>query len=122
MRKLAECTASSTTDISNMVSNIHAVSQSAVVSMHEAIREVENEAVIVHENGETLKKIMDAGRQVAGNAQHIADAYVISREPAPMSPVILSAYPTWLTVMCALRKMLGKHPVRCPNPQLNCRR
>ncbi len=74
VRKLAERTGSSTADITNMVGNIYAVSQSAVQSMHEAIREVENEAVIVHENGETLKKIRDTGRQVAENAQHIANA------------------------------------------------
>ncbi len=73
VRKLAERTGSSTTDITNMVGNIHAVSQSAVLSMQQAIREVEEEAAIVKENGETLRKIMDTGRQVAGNAQHIAD-------------------------------------------------
>ncbi|OIR17476.1 aerotaxis receptor [mine drainage metagenome] len=72
VRKLAERTGSSTTDIANMVENIHAVSQSVVASMHQAIREVEEEAVIVHENGETLKKIMQSGRQVTENAQRIA--------------------------------------------------
>jgi aerotaxis receptor len=73
VRKLAERTGSSTTDIASMVGNIHAVSQNVVESMHEAIREVEEESAIVHENGETLKKIMDVSRMVTGNAQRIAD-------------------------------------------------
>ncbi len=73
VRKLAERTGSSTTDIASMVGEIHAVSQSVVESMHEAIREVEEEAVIVQENGETLKKIMGTSRQVSENAQRIAD-------------------------------------------------
>ena len=73
VRKLAERTGSSTTDIASMVGNIHAVSQSVVESMHEAIREVEEESLIVHENGETLKKIMDVSRMVTGNAQRIAE-------------------------------------------------
>lgn len=72
VRKLAERTGMSTTDITNMVENIHAVSQGVVVSMHEAIREVEEEAVIVQENGETLKKIMETSRLVSENAQRIA--------------------------------------------------
>jgi aerotaxis receptor len=73
VRKLAERTGTSTTDITSMVGNIHAVSQSVVVSMHEAIREVEAEAVIVGENAATLRKIMDASRQVTENAQRIAE-------------------------------------------------
>ncbi len=73
VRKLAERTGSSTTDIASMVGNIHTVSQSVVVSMQEAIREVEEEAVIVQENGETLRKIMDVSRTVTGNAQRIAE-------------------------------------------------
>jgi PAS domain S-box-containing protein len=74
VRKLAERTGMSTTDITNMVENIHSVSQSVVESMHQAIRDVEEEAVIVQENSETLKKIMEASRQVTENAQHIAEA------------------------------------------------
>jgi methyl-accepting chemotaxis protein len=72
VRKLAERTGMSTSDIANMVENIHAVSQNVVVSMHQAIRDVEEEAVIVQENSETLKKIMATSRQVTENAQHIA--------------------------------------------------
>jgi aerotaxis receptor len=72
VRKLAERTASSTADITDIVVNIQAVSESVVVSMHEAIREVEEEAVIVNENGETLKLIMEASRMVTDNAQRIA--------------------------------------------------
>lgn len=73
VRKLAERTSLSTADISSMVGNIHAVSQSVVVSMNQVIQEVEEEAIIVHENGETLKKIMATSRQVTESAQHIAD-------------------------------------------------
>ncbi len=73
VRKLAERTSLSTTDITNMVGNIHEVSQSVVVSMNQVIREVEEEAVIVQENGETLKRIMQTSRQVTESAQHIAD-------------------------------------------------
>jgi PAS domain S-box-containing protein len=72
VRKLAERTGMSTTDITNMVENIHSVSQSVVESMHQAIRDVEEEAIIVQENSETLKKIMETSRQVTENAQHIA--------------------------------------------------
>ena len=73
VRKLAERTGMSTTDITNMVENIHSVSQSVVESMHQAIRDVEEEAIIVQENSETLKKIMETSRQVTQNAQHIAE-------------------------------------------------
>ena len=73
VRKLAERTSLSTSDITNMVGNIHEVTQNVVVSMNQVIREVENEAVIVQENGETLKRIMQTSRQVTESAQHIAD-------------------------------------------------
>ena len=73
VRKLAERTGMSTTDIAKMVGNIHQVSQSVVVSMNKAIRDVEEEAVMVKENGDILKKIMATSRQVTANAQRIAD-------------------------------------------------
>lgn len=72
VRKLAERTGMSTNDIANMVGNIQAVSQSVVESMNEAIKEVEEEAVIVQENGEILKKVIETSRQVTDNAQRIA--------------------------------------------------
>jgi aerotaxis receptor len=72
VRKLAERTGMSTNDIANMVGNIQAVSQSVVESMNEAIREVEAEAVIVQENGEILKQVIETSRQVTENAQRIA--------------------------------------------------
>jgi aerotaxis receptor len=82
VRKLAERTGSSTNDIANMVSNIHAVSQSVVLSMNEAIKEVEDEAVIVQENGEILKKVIEASRRVTENAQRIA---AVSKEQSVAS-------------------------------------
>ncbi|MDX8400177.1 MAG: methyl-accepting chemotaxis protein [Gallionellaceae bacterium] len=62
----------STNDIAAMVENIQAVSDSVVVSMGEAIREVEQGATIVQENGETLKKVIDTSRNVTESAQRIA--------------------------------------------------
>ncbi len=82
VRKLAERTGSSTNDIANMVSNIHDVSQSVVASMNEAIKEVEDEAVIVQENGEILKKVIEASRRVTENAQRIAS---VSKEQSVAS-------------------------------------
>jgi aerotaxis receptor len=73
VRKLAERTGSSTNDIAKMVGNIQGVSQAVVASMSEAIREVEDEAIIVQENGEILKKVIEASRRVTENAQRIAD-------------------------------------------------
>jgi PAS domain S-box-containing protein len=72
VRKLAERTGMSTNDITNMVNNIQAVSQSVVDSMNEAIKEVEEEAVIVQENGEILKQVIETSRHVTENAQRIA--------------------------------------------------
>jgi methyl-accepting chemotaxis protein len=72
VRKLAERTGSSTNDIAKMVQDIHSVSQSVVVSMNQAIREVEQGAATVQSNGEILKKVIDTSRQVTENAQRIA--------------------------------------------------
>jgi aerotaxis receptor len=72
VRKLAERTGSSTNDIASMVNNIQAVSQSVIGSMQEAIVEVEQESVIVHESARTLKDVIGTSRQVTENAQRIA--------------------------------------------------
>jgi aerotaxis receptor len=72
VRKLAERTSTSTNDIATMVGNIHSVTQSVVTSMNQAIKEVEQEAVVAHENGETLKKVIETSRGVTDNAQRIA--------------------------------------------------
>lgn len=82
VRKLAERTSLSTTDIAKMVGNIHSVTQNVVASMHQAIEEVEEEAVIVRETGENLKKIMDKSREVTEKAKHIAE---VSREQSDAS-------------------------------------
>jgi len=73
VRKLAERTGISTNDIAAMVGNIQDVSESVVVSMGEAIQEVEQGAAIVQENGETLKKVIDTSRNVTESAQRIAE-------------------------------------------------
>ena len=72
VRKLAERTGSSTSDIANMVQNIHTVSQNVVNSMNQAIREVEQGAATVQSNGEILKKVIATSRHVTENAQRIA--------------------------------------------------
>ncbi len=74
VRKLAERTTSSTIDISDMVKNIHDVTQAAVASMNQAVTEVEKSIELSHANTEGLKQIMQASHQVTHGAQHIATA------------------------------------------------
>ncbi|MBY0577775.1 MAG: HAMP domain-containing methyl-accepting chemotaxis protein [Burkholderiales bacterium] len=74
VRKLAERTTSSTTDISNMVKNIHDVTQAAVTSMDQAVLEVGKSIELSHANTDGLKQIMQASNQVTDGAQHIAAA------------------------------------------------
>lgn len=74
VRKLAERTTASTTDITQMVGNIHSVTQAAVISMNQAVSEVEKGIVFTKENEESLKKIMETSREVTQKAQDIAGA------------------------------------------------
>ena len=74
VRKLAERTTSSTLDISNMVQNIHEVTQTAVVSMNQAVDEVGKSIELSHANTEGLQQIMQASNQVTEGAKHIATA------------------------------------------------
>ncbi len=74
VRKLAERTTASTTDITDMVGNIHSVTEAAVVSMNQAVMEVEKGIVYTRENEASLQKIMETSREVTRRAQDIADA------------------------------------------------
>ncbi len=74
VRKLAERTTSSTIDITEMVDNIHQVTQAAVVSMNQAVDEVGRSIELSNANTEGLKQVMQASNQVTEGAQHIATA------------------------------------------------
>jgi methyl-accepting chemotaxis protein len=74
VRKLAERTAASTKDIASTISEINAVSDAAVKTMHEAVTEVETGIELIRKNGEGLKEIMSATINVAGRIEHIATA------------------------------------------------
>jgi len=74
VRKLAERTTASTTDITDMVGNIHSVTEAVVVSMNQAVAEVEKGIVYTRENEASLQKIMETSREVTRRAQDIAEA------------------------------------------------
>lgn len=74
VRKLAERTTASTSMISQMVGNVHAVSQTAVDSMDKAVTEVEKGIVLIRQNGESLRQITASSDQVTEKAKHIANA------------------------------------------------
>lgn len=74
VRKLAERTTSSTTDIATMVSEIQSVTQTAVSSMEQAAREVDTGIGMLHESVSGLEGITGASQQVCGMAQQISDA------------------------------------------------
>ncbi len=74
VRKLAERTTSSTSNISAMVQSIHSVTQTAVASMDKAVIEVESGIELTRENVAGLNQIMGASKQVTDGAQHIANA------------------------------------------------
>ncbi len=74
VRKLAERTTSSTTDIATMVSEIQSVTQSAVSSMQQAAQEVETGIGMLRESVSGLEGITGASQQVSGMAQQISEA------------------------------------------------
>ena len=74
VRKLAERTATSTKDIATTISEITAISDAAVKSMHSAVGEVETGIALIRKNGEGLKEIMGAAVNVAQCIERIADA------------------------------------------------
>ncbi len=74
VRKLAERTTSSTTDISTMVNEIQAVTQTAVTGMEQAAQEVDTGVGMLRESVSGLEGITSASQQVSGMAQQISDA------------------------------------------------
>ena len=74
VRKLAERTGTSTGNINSMVTSIHAVTQTAVSSMDQAVAEDERSIAMTRENVEDLNQIMKTSKQATDGAQHIADA------------------------------------------------
>lgn len=74
VRKLAERTATSTKDIANTISEINAISEAAVRTMHGAVSEVEQGITLIRKNGEGLREIMAVTVNVAERIEHIATA------------------------------------------------
>ncbi|MDP2751087.1 MAG: methyl-accepting chemotaxis protein [Rhodocyclaceae bacterium] len=74
VRKLAERTALSTTDISNMVADIQSISKSAVESIEQAGHEVDASIASITATSDTIFKIMTATNEVTDMAQQIAAA------------------------------------------------
>jgi len=74
VRKLAERTASSTTDISNMVADIQSISKSAVASIEQAAHEVDASIASITATSDTIFKIVTATNEVTDMAQQIAAA------------------------------------------------
>jgi PAS domain S-box-containing protein len=88
VRKLAERTATSTKDIASTIGEINAISEAAVQSMLGAVTDVEAGVVLVHENGEGLKRIRRAMVDVGERMEHIATA---SREQSAASESVANS-------------------------------
>lgn len=74
VRKLAERTAASTTDISRTVGEIQSTTETAVSSMNLAVREVEEGITLMNASGKNLDQITVTSGHVTDMAQHIAAA------------------------------------------------
>ncbi len=74
VRKLAERTTASTTDITATVTEIRQVTDATVVSMNHAVTEVEQGIGLIHESVAGLDRITNTSAEVTGMARHIADA------------------------------------------------
>ena len=74
VRKLAERTSSSTKDITNNVNEIRQVTDTAVLSMSDAVHEVESGIALVRESGAGLSQITGTSQRVTGMARDIANA------------------------------------------------
>ncbi len=74
VRKLAERTANSTTDITRNISEITDISNTAVASMEHSVDKVSQSIELIRKNGEGLKEIMSASINVASRVDHIAKA------------------------------------------------
>lgn len=74
VRKLAERTSTSTTDISGMVAEIQNATHKAVGSMGQAVREVEEGIGMMRESVSGLSRITEVSGDVTLQARHIAEA------------------------------------------------
>jgi len=74
VRKLAERTATSTTDISRTVGEIQSTTEIAVSSMNLAVKEVEEGITLMNASGKNLDQITATSGHVTDMAQHIAAA------------------------------------------------
>jgi len=74
VRKLAERTSSSTTDISRMVAEIENTAGAATGSMEQAVCEVKSGLALIQASSESFKAITSASQRVTEMAQHIAGA------------------------------------------------
>lgn len=74
VRKLAERTSDSTTNITATVAEIRKVTDAAVGSMNHAVVEVEQGIGKIHESTAGLSRITQTSQEVTGMARHIADA------------------------------------------------
>ena len=74
VRKLAERTSSSTSDIAATVAEIRSVTDSAVASMDRAVKEVDQGNTMIRASGEGLSKVTAVSREVADMARHISEA------------------------------------------------
>ena len=74
VRKLAERTANSTTDITKTVSDIQGATQVAVTTMDQAVREVEESIGLMKESEASLGQITTTSEKVTDMSQQIASA------------------------------------------------
>jgi len=74
VRKLAERTTNSTADISQTVHDIQNATRTAVQSMDQAVKEVEDGIGLLKASGSSLKEITATSDQVTDMSQHIAAA------------------------------------------------
>ncbi|MHB1590672.1 MAG: methyl-accepting chemotaxis protein [Sulfuricella sp.] len=74
VRKLAERTANSTTDITQTVNDIQGATQAAVTTMDQAVREVEEGIGLMKESGASLGQITATSEKVTDMSRHIASA------------------------------------------------
>ncbi len=66
VRKLSERTSSSTREISKMIENIQADSQSVINSMQDILTEVEQGALLANNAGAAIQQIRDGAKKVVG--------------------------------------------------------
>jgi aerotaxis receptor len=87
VRKLAERTSSSTTDIARTVAEFRAITEQAVVSMNRATSDVEEGIGKMRSSVDGLGRITESSNEVAGMAEHIAAA---AKEQAAASADVAS--------------------------------